>query len=124
MYNLLVSGRDEVWEGESYLLQFDRCVREYADNELTARFGNLDAGNHDELRRLPCICAYEAGCRKDPKFGVFRNVTVRRGMAKIEYDIIEIEQFPTEEDLRDDGLAFDLDISKWEMNRTHWHLKI
>lgn len=123
MYNLFVSGRDEAWEGEPYMLELDRCVREYTDNELTVRFGNLDVLNVNELRRLPCIFAYESGCRKDPKFGVLRNVTIRQQMAKIEYDIIVLDQFLTEADLRDDGLAFDLDISKWEMNRTHWAIK-
>ncbi|WP_442498734.1 toll/interleukin-1 receptor domain-containing protein [Methylobacter sp. sgz302048] len=123
MYNLFVSGRDEAWEGEPYLLEIDRCVREYTDNELTVRFGNLDAVNVNELRRLPCIFAYESGCRKDPKFGVLRNVAIRQQVAKIEYDIIVLDQFLTEADLREDGLAFDLDISKWEMNRTHWAVK-
>ena len=122
MYNLLVSGRDDAWNGEPYLLELGRCVREYTDQQLTARYGNLTAVEINELRRLPCIFAYETGCKKAPKFGVLRDVTIRQGKAKIEYDIIELDTFLTVGDL-DGDLAFDLDISKWEMNRTHWAVK-
>ena len=122
MYNLLVSGRDDAWNGEPYLLELGRCVREYTDQQLTARYGNLTAVEINELQRLPCIFAYETGCKKAPKFGVLRDVTIRQGKAKIEYDIIELDTFLTVGDL-DEDLAFDLDISKWEMNRTHWAVK-
>lgn len=122
MYNLFVSAQDDAWEGEPYQLELDRCVCEYTDTELTARYGDLTAANVNELRRLPCIFAYETGCKKDPKFGVIRDVIKRQGKARIEYEIIELDKFLTVADLAED-LAFELDISKWEMNRTHWAVK-
>ena len=33
MYNLLVSGNKEQWNGDPFLLEIARCVREYTDTE-------------------------------------------------------------------------------------------
>jgi hypothetical protein len=121
MYNLFVSGDDTAWEGQSYLLETSRCVREYTDKEITKRFGELDASAIRELQRLPCIFAYETRCRKPPKFGVIRSITKRRDQVQIEYELKDVQPFLTVEDMT--ALAFELDISKWEMNRTHWAVK-
>jgi hypothetical protein len=123
MYNLFVSGRDDAWEGKPCIFDLDRCVRDQTNDELIARFGTLDAANVNELRRLPCIFSYESQHKKNPKFGVLRNITIRQRKVKIEYDVIDLEQFLTEADLHEDGLAFDLDVSSWEMNQTHWAVK-
>ena len=121
MYNLFVSGNDEAWEGESYLIETSRCVREYTDNEITKRFAELDATAIGELQPLPCIFAYESGCKKPPRFGVIRNITKRQGQVRIEFVIKDVEPFLTVDDLT--TLAFELDIEKYEMNRTHWAVK-
>jgi hypothetical protein len=121
MYNLLVSADDKAWEGEPYLIEAARCVREYTDTDITKRYAELDATAISELQRLPCIFAYEAYCKKAPKFGVIRNITKRQGRVRIEYQIKEIEPFLTIDDLT--ILAFELDIGKLEMNRTHWAVK-
>jgi hypothetical protein len=121
MYNLFVSGNDEAWEGESYLIETSRCVREYTDNEITKRFAELDATAIGELQRIPCIFAYESGCKKAPRFGVIRNITKRQGQVRIEFVLKDVEPFLTVDDLT--TLAFELDIEKYEMNRTHWAVK-
>jgi hypothetical protein len=121
MYNLLVSGNKEEWKGDPFVLEIGRCVREYTDTELTKRFGDLSAENVKELRRFPCIFAYESVHQKDPKFGVIRGVRIRQKNAVIEYEIKDIEKFLTAADLND--LALELDIPKYEMNRTHWAVK-
>lgn len=122
MYNLLVSGIDSDWEGAPRILELERCVREYTDIALTEKYGSLSPHAVNELRRLPCMFAYESSCKKDPKFGVIQNVRVVDQQAKIDYEIIPLEKFLSFSDLIGD-LAFDLDISKWEMNRTHWAVK-
>ena len=121
MYNLLVSADDESWNGEPYILEIVRCVSEYTDTEITEKYGEITKSNIDEIRRFPCIFAYEAACKKDPKFGLIRNITKRQGKVKIDYEIIELEKFLTHSDISD--MLFDLDISDWEMNRTHWSIK-
>lgn len=121
MYNLLVSGNDEAWNGEPWILEAGRCVREYTDSEITKTFGDFSSSQVEALRRFPCIFAYEAGWKKDPKFGILRDVVKRQGKVKIEYEVVELDQFITHQDILD--LQFELDISDLEMNRTHWAIK-
>ena len=121
MYNLFVSGHTENWYGEPFILEMERCVREYTDKNITERYGNLTQSQVNEIRRYPCIFAYEEGCKKDPKFGLISNITKRQGKVKIQYEIIKIKKFLTHSDIK--TMLFDLDILDWEMNRTHWAIK-
>lgn len=121
MYSLFVSGNDDAWDGEPYVLEMGRCVREYTDAEITEKYGDFTPEQVEAIRRFPCLFAYETGCRKDPKFGIVREVTKRQGKVKIEYDLVELDGFITYSDIA--GMLFELDISDWEMNRTHWAIK-
>ena len=121
MYNLFVSGNDEAWEGEPFILEIGRCVREYTDAEITNKYGELTSEQVDAIRRMPGVFAYEAGWKKDPKFGIVREVTKRQGKAKIEYELVDLERFITCSDIEE--MRFELDISDWELNRTHWAIK-
>lgn len=121
MYNLLVSGSDESWNGDPWVTDTGRCVREYTDNAITIKYGDLTPDNIDALRRFPCVFAYESGCKKAPRFGVIRNVISRQKVSRIDYEIIDVAPFITAADLEE--LSFELDKGKWEMNRTHWAVK-
>jgi hypothetical protein len=121
MYNLFVSGHDEAWQGEPWTIEATRCVNEYTDEEIIGQFGALDATSVETLKKLPSIFAYESGNRMNPKFGVVRDITKRQGQVCVEYELIHVEPFLTHTDLND--LLFELDIGKWEMNRTHWAVK-
>jgi hypothetical protein len=121
MYNLLVSSNEDAWDGKPWQVELARCVREYTDKEITQKFGELDAAAVAELKRLPCIFAYETPNKRAPRFGVLREVTKRQGEVKIEYELQELDPFITAEDLA--TMSFDLDIGKWELNRTHWAVK-
>ena len=121
MYNLFVSGKDEAWDGEPYILELGRCVRDYTDADITEKYGDFNEEQIEAIRRVPCVFAYEAGCKKDPKFGIIREITKRHGKVKIEYDLVELDSFLSHTDILD--MLFELDISDWEMNRTHWSIK-
>jgi TIR domain len=121
MYNLLVSGNDEAWTGEPWILETGRCAREYTDSEITKNYGDFASSQVEALRRFPCIFAYEIGCKKDPKFGILRDIVKRQGKVKIEYELVDLDPFITHDDILD--LQFELDISDWEMSRTHWAIK-
>lgn len=123
MYNFLVSGWEEEWQGAPSTFDLSRCVsqHEYTDKQIAEKYGSLDQAALAELTRLPCIFAYEAARELDPKFGLIREVTVRRRQARIEYELIPVQPFLTPADF--DTLAFELDIGNWEMNRTHWAVK-
>ncbi|WP_363347922.1 TIR domain-containing protein [Methylocystis echinoides] len=121
MYNLLVSASDEAWQGEAFQIELSRCVREYTDSNITAKLGGLDDTAIAELKRLPCIFAFEAFLDLPPKFGLIRDITKRQGQVRLQYEIQSIDPFLTADDLK--SLTFELDIEKWEMNRTHWAVK-
>ena len=121
MYNLLVSGNHESWHGEPWQIELSRCVNEYTNSTIVEKYGNLDSVAIAELTRLPCIFAYEAFNKLSPHFGVIRDVTKRQGQVRIEYEIQTCDPFLTADDL--ENMKFELDIGKWELNRTHWAVK-
>ncbi|MGC1377715.1 MAG: TIR domain-containing protein [Anaerolineales bacterium] len=123
MYNLFVSGDPMAWRGKPYFLEIGRCIREceYTDTKLTRRYSELDDKAVKELQRFPCVFAYEAMHNLSPKFGVILDITKRQPQVRIEYELIDLDKFLSPQDLVD--LAFDLDISAWELNRTHWAVK-
>ena len=121
MYNLFVSGIDEAWKGEAWQIERGRCVREYTSDEIHQAYGSLDLTAVEQLRLLPCIFAYEAYNRLDPHFGLIRDVTVRPDGVRVDYDLHPIDNFLTAAQLEE--MTFELDIGKWEMNRTHWAVK-
>jgi TIR domain len=121
MYNLFVSANEEAWQGEPWTIEASRCVNEYTDEAIIGQFGSLDAASIEALQKLPCIFAYEASNKLNPKFGVIRDVVKRQGQVRVEYEFIAVDPFLTHEDMND--MLFELDIGKWEMNRTHWAVK-
>lgn len=123
MYNLFISGHDEAWEGQSYILELSRCinVQEYTEKDMAEKYGGLNQEQIEAIKKLPCIFAYESVCKKDPKFGLIREITKRQGKVKIEYEIVQLEVFLSHSDILD--MLFELDIQKTAMHRTHWAIK-
>ena len=121
MYNLFISNDIDDWSGESFTLELDRCLTGYTDKNIENRFSSFDENAVSELKRLPCIFGYETHNKKNPKFGVIRDITKRQGLVRIDYEIKYVDPFLSASDL--DNLKFELDISKWELNRTHWAVK-
>jgi hypothetical protein len=121
MYNLLVSGNENDWNGLPWTIEDNRCVNEYTDKIIIHELGSLSNASIQKLQTIPCIFAYEARLQKDPKFGLLRDITKRQGQIRVEYEIKIVERFLNHQKLID--LSFDLDIGKWELNRTHWAVK-
>lgn len=121
MYNLFVSSSSESWNGDAWLIERSRCVREYTSEAFENEFGALGVEEIDQLRRFPCIFAYEAANGLDPHFGLIRDVTVRGKDVRIDYEIYPLDTFLTASQLEE--MTFELEIGKWELNRTHWAVK-
>ncbi|MBP6748265.1 MAG: TIR domain-containing protein [Xanthomonadaceae bacterium] len=121
MYNFFVSASAQSWLGDPWEIDLSRCVREYTDTEITRRLGGLDAVAVDELKRLPCIFAYEEFNALAPKFGVIKDVIKRQTRVRVEYELIEVFPFLSSQQLA--KLSFELDIQSWELNRSHWAVK-
>ena len=121
MYNLLVSSMEGTWDGEPWTVDLSRCVREYTDTAFTQKFGELDTIAVNELKKMPCVFAYETPSKTAPQFGVLKGITKRQGQVRIEYEIQEVAPFLSAEGLS--AMTFELDVSKWELSRTHWSVK-
>jgi hypothetical protein len=121
MFNLLVSADPDAWNGDAWSIEPGRCVQEYTDTDIKSRFGSLNAEALAELKLLPSIFAYENANRKDPHFGVIKEIAKRQGVVRIEYSLQQVEPFLRWDDL--EALKSELDIGRWEMNRTHWAVK-
>ncbi len=121
MYNLLVSADENAWEGEPIVFEERRCIYEYTDNALFKKYHSFSGESIEALTKFPCVFAYEAFNKKDPKFGLITEIKKRQGEIKIHYEIVHLNRFMTHEQFK--LLEFELDILEWEMNRTHWALK-
>lgn len=123
MYNLVVSGSPDSFQGEIFDLEIGRCVREYTDEALSKQFGDLGTDAVAALVQLPTLFAYENGNHKPPAFGRLRDIVYRKahGQVRLDYELLPLQPFLTHEQLT--ALGFELDIGKWELNRTHWAVK-
>lgn len=119
MYNLLVTAHDGAWDVPAY--EFDReRFGEYTAETLRARFKKLTAAKIEELKSFPALFAYE-GQKEIVRIGYIRRIKERGRTLLIEYefeDAIPPFSFSKIADLK-----IQLDIDKWEMNRTHWAVK-
>jgi len=121
LYNLLVSGSEDEWTGKPFQVELSRCIREYTAPHLTNRYGNLDSDSIADLKRAPCIFAYETGHKLPPKFGYIKEIIQRQGQVRIEYELYPVEPFLNADAL--EHMTFELDIGKLELYRTHWAVK-
>jgi hypothetical protein len=99
MYHFFVSGHVQDWQGEPWQIELGRCVREYTADAITKRYGGFTPAQVDELRRYPCIFAYEAVHSKNPLFGLIQNVTARQGQVRVEYELHPVDPFLSAEQL-------------------------
>lgn len=120
MYSLIVSSNEDSWDGRPFVLDRSRFL-EYTDNEIKAKFQSLETPVIDEILKLPTIFAYERLNNKNPYFGLIKEITTRRNEIRIHYEILTLDNFITSKQV--DEFKSELDILKYEMNRTHWAIK-
>lgn len=122
MYNLLVSGEENAWEGKMYSLTKERCVsaNEYTPLAISERLGKFTLASIEELMTFPCIFAYE-GFHEPPKFGWLTSIREKSNTIVMEFRKEEVSPWITVEQFRE--LAPILDIFGFESFRTHWAVK-
>lgn len=121
MYNLLVSGNPDAFEGEPWDIELGRAVREYTAETIQKRFASLDEDSTTQVLRFPALFAYENGNQKPAKLGWLTRVRHRNKIVRVEYEIDPaLPPIPPELLIKH---AFDFDLADWEMNRTHWAIK-
>ena len=123
MFNLFVSSNEKAWDGEPWVIDADRCLNEseHTDPDIVHRYGELTPEIISELTHYPCVFAFETICKLDAKLGRLLRVRRKNGEIRVEYEIDSGYPSIAHNDLI--RLEWELDISKWELNRTHWALK-
>lgn len=123
MFNLLVTADEEAWNGRPVTFPLSRSLREYTDASITDRLGSLDEASVRALIGMPAIFAYEQFVGNAPKFGRITNISVRsnRLEVRVDYELIELPRFLTNEELW--AMGTELDLGSWESSRTHWAVK-
>lgn len=119
LINLLITSGDNKWETSPALFDKSRCLTEYISPKLREQYSSLSSEMIDELKRFPCVFAYEKYVKKDAEIGYITKIEIRQTNVRIDFE------------LTGDRIAFDdlimlsdlLDMGSWEWNRTHWTLK-
>ena len=119
MINLLVAYSPEKWETSPAYFERDRSLTEYISAEFKSRFSALGEEEIEQIKSFPAIFVYEKEHRKDAYVGNITNISVRQNNIKLDYQLsgekISFEKLISMQDL--------LDLSSWELNRTHWTIK-
>ncbi|MDK4740456.1 hypothetical protein PH547_16365 [Rhizobium sp. CNPSo 3464] len=123
MYNLIVSSREEPWDGTPFEIDLTRCISifEYTEKAIADRFDVTTEASQLQLMRLPTIFAHETFRERAPHFGIIRDIAIRQKLVHIDYEIQPLPKFLSWQDMTDKH--FILDLGDWEMNRTHWAVK-
>lgn len=105
----------------THSLPLDRLC-EYTADILKPRYKGLDDEAIQELLSFPTLFAYELRNGQPARVGrVTRIVRPSGPDLRFQFNLVEdAAPIPPERILE---LAWDLDISEWEMNRTHWAVK-
>jgi hypothetical protein len=120
MYNLLVSADEKAWEGAYFTLDEDRFL-EHTDPTIAERFRRLEEARVSELLGFPAIFAYEIGVGKPARVGKIKSVEIRQAQMRIYYEFTSsISEFTSDQMM---SHAWDFDINKYELGRTHWAVK-
>lgn len=121
MFNFLVSGVSDAWEGSGYTYSRSRFL-EYTETDIAESFRQLDSLQIEALKKMPCVFAYES--KKSPvRIGRLTNIKLRNRDQDlyIEFEFDD-EISPISYDLIWPHHGA-LDIRDWEMKRTHWAIK-
>ncbi len=120
MFNLLISGDDEAWNGEPH--PYDRSrIFEYTEDAIAARFNELNEQQVENLLSLPTVFAFEKSIEKDARIGRIRTLKFQHRSVMVEYEFDENAPVIPHALLLEQSEK--LDIIGWELNRTHWAVK-
>ena len=107
------------WDLNAYEYERERFC-EHTLRSIAERFKVLSAEAIEELKSHPALFAYE-GQTEDFRVGYLRRIKERSRSLLIEFDFdAAIPAIPAKRIVE---LLVQLDIDKWELNRTHWAVK-
>ncbi|BDZ76436.1 toll/interleukin-1 receptor domain-containing protein [Claveliimonas bilis] len=121
-YNLFVSADKNAWEGDSYLLERERCLTSYTPQEIKELYDGFGEKQIEEIESYPCIFAYEDQIKKDAYIGYIKDIIVRSRAIKFYFQKQGVLTF---DDLHKYAFEFDIELSGGitELMHTHWTIK-
>jgi hypothetical protein len=120
MFNLLISGNREALRGDPWTLERYR-VFEHTQEALAATYRDLNPEQIEKLQRFPGLIGYEKGIDLNARLARIDRIRLRHNEVRLEYTFVPGLPEITADQL--ENLAWELDISKTELHRTHWALK-
>jgi hypothetical protein len=122
MYNLIVCGDPQAYDEQPLSFPVGRFLEHTNSDELKTRLKKLDEQAIEELKGLPTVFAYEDTPGAPPaRVGRIKTMRVRQGVIRITFEFDpHIESFTSAQIA---ARAWEFDVNKLEMNRTHWAVK-
>ena len=121
MYHLIVVGDPDAYDGDPITLEGRRVLGEYTSAALSERYSQLTKALITDLKRFPALFACEHANKQDARLGWITKIQARPGAARFSY--VFDDSLPPISWEQVKALEWDLDIDKYELNRTHWALK-
>ncbi|MBV9880971.1 MAG: hypothetical protein JO180_10775 [Gemmatirosa sp.] len=121
LYSLIVTGEAGAWSRPRNGMSRDR-FGEHTVETLVSQFKKLDQTSLDRLQRLPAILAYEKVRDLPAHVARLRKVTLGAD-SEIRFEHEPVPGIAPISPDRLAELAWELDIGRYEMNRTHWAIK-
>jgi hypothetical protein len=121
MYSLIVASELDAWDGRRYGMPLVRFC-EHTTEGVRARFITLDEAAVRDLMTLPALLAYEEVHGRPARVARITRVVLGSNN-ELRFDFETVAGIPpiTAELLSQ--MRWELDITDWEMNRTHWAIK-
>lgn len=119
MINLIIVYADNAWNNSPAFIERERCLTEYILPEFKEKYSDFSEKAIEEIKKVPCVFAYEKVHKLDAKIGFINNIDFYQNNIRIDYEptgqVIAFDDLIQLTDL--------LDMSTWEWNRTHWTIK-
>jgi hypothetical protein len=120
-FNLLVTASEGAWDNPHYIMDASRFL-EYTDDGLRKRLNEMGpSAAKATLMKLPTLFAYETAVGAPARVGWVTDVVRRDRELRVGIRFDDALQPVLSE--RIEALVWELQISAWEMNRTHWAVK-
>ena len=120
MYNLLICSDPNSFRGEPWTLERAR-VLEYTQEMIASPYQALEPETFEQLSRFPAVLGYERGNDRNARFARIDRVRQRQNEIRVEYTFAPgLPEIPHE---LLETRAWELDLGRMELTRTHWALK-
>ena len=122
MFNLLISAKAGHWDRSPATFSLER-IFEHTSERLATRYGDLEYPVLEELLACPALFAYEHREGLNARVGRISRVRKRANQDDIRIDFEMDENLPAISPDALKEMAWELDMTDWEFNRTHWAVK-